>query len=208
MVEQTFPAGARVSAGALSRDGRRVIVAVNGPKERAARVFDVETGQLVSEYTGFENDLRCVAISDDGKLAYFASPDRHGVWDTATGKPVTEAGENGVQCAAFVARMAKVVFAYRNGGIGSIDFRVSVRFGDFEDRHRDSIAFLAMQSSGNLMVSAGADRTLRGWEPRIGHQTWELLDLAEPVKAVAFTPDGRRMVTASARGWTVWELRE
>ena len=141
-VDKQFPTAKNAQTGAITRDGKRVIVGLNIRSQRRARVYDVSSGDPLGEFTGHEKDIRCVALSDDGKVAYSASPDRHAVWDAQSGKRITEAGENGVLSASFIQKHPKVIFGYSNGGIGAIDLRVGVRFDDFEDRHRDAITCL------------------------------------------------------------------
>jgi WD40 repeat protein len=204
---RAFDTEPRATAGGLSRDGRRVIVGLAaGSAGYRARVYDADTGKAVGEYAGHGAEVRCVALSDDGKLAYSASPDRQAVWAVDTGRPAHEAGENGVTCAAFLPRAAVVVFAYRTGVISRIDLRESIQFGGFDDRHKGGVTCLAAAPDGGLVVSGGADKSVHGWEPWHRWQRWELTGLAGPVTAAAVAPDGRRFVTATERAWTVWDL--
>jgi WD40 repeat protein len=168
-------------------------------------VYDMASEQPLADLRSHEKDVRCVALSEDGKYAYSASPDRHAVWDVSTGRPATEAGQNGVVCATFLPRATVLVFAYQTGAIATTDLRVGVRFGDFEDRHRDAITCLAVSPGGSYVVAADADRAVRGWEPFARRQRWEVTDLPEAVTTAAFAPDNRRFVTATARTWAVWE---
>ena len=208
-LDKQFRTEPRAATGAISRDGKRVVVAVNSQQARRARVYDVATEQPLGEFRGHEKDVRCVAVADDGKYVYSASPDRHAVWDAETGKASTEAGDNKVVCAAFLLKDPRVAFAYQTGGIGSINLKVGVQFGDFEDRHQGAITALAQAPEFILMVSAGADKSLRGWLPTRGTHRWELTDLAEVQTAIGFSVESRRwLVTASARTWTVWDLSE
>jgi hypothetical protein len=148
-----------------------------------------------------------VALSDDGRYAYSASPDRHAVWETQSGKPATEAQDNAVGCATFLVKEPMVAFGYQTQGIASIDLRVGVRNRDFEDRHLGGIECLAQSPDAYLIVSAGVDKSLRGWEPFGGRTRWEVLELPEVVTAVGLSADKRWMVTASPWTWTVWEMR-
>ena len=74
--------------------------------------------------------------------------------------------------------------------------------------HTGIVNDLAFDPTGERLGTAGADGSVRIWDPRTGRQQ-VVLRLASPVGAqeVAFSPDGRRLVTTWADGTTrVWTL--
>ncbi|WP_028062595.1 nSTAND1 domain-containing NTPase [Solirubrobacter soli] len=65
--------------------------------------------------------------------------------------------------------------------------------------HTGHINTLAYSDDGRV-VTAGADRTARVWDPRTLHPPVVLRGHTDEVNAAQFTPDGKRVITASADG--------
>ncbi|MFO0925436.1 MAG: WD40 repeat domain-containing protein [Gemmataceae bacterium] len=63
--------------------------------------------------------------------------------------------------------------------------------------HQDSLTCLAVSPDGQLLVTGGDDRALRVWDVRSGDAiaAWEL---DNPVRAVAFSHDGRYLYTGNS----------
>ena len=76
------------------------------------------------------------------------------------------------------------------------------------DGHPGIVVDLAFDAAGEQVATAGADGSVRVWDPRTGQQQL-VLRLATPVAAtgVEFTPDRERLVTVWKDGVTrVWTL--
>src|SRR5262249_8623554 len=194
---QKFDTGAHAQVGAVARDGQRVIVGLREMTEvRRAQVYDVNSGQPVGEFTGHRQDLRCVALSDDGKWAFSASPDRYAVWEVSTGKPQVEGKSNGVTCAVFLPKSSRVIVGLRTGGINVYDPTPGAwpRAPRFENRHGDTVTSLAVSADGWYVASGGADRNVRVWDASSGKEYWVLEDQPVAVISVAFSANGKRIV--------------
>jgi WD40 repeat protein len=62
--------------------------------------------------------------------------------------------------------------------------------------HAGGIPGIASNRDGTLLASAGKDRTVRIWDAARGRLIKTFSDFRGPAQAVAFTPDGGRLVTA------------
>ena len=66
--------------------------------------------------------------------------------------------------------------------------------------HTQPVLDLAVRpSGGEVLASCGADRTIRFWQPRRG-RLMRFAKLPSPALAIAWTPDGSRLVAACADG--------
>jgi RNA polymerase sigma factor (sigma-70 family) len=163
----------QVEALAWSRDGRTVASAGRGG---VIRLLDAATGKDLCRQPGHVAGVLRVALSPDGKTAVTAGWDRTiRWWDTATGREL------------------RVVAGLVN------ELAVSP----------DSRTVLASVVPGGREVSAshpyyGVRGCLRTWDLATGRETTPA-DLPDGLRfgALAFTPDGRRLVTASGPRVTV-----
>jgi Protein kinase domain/WD domain, G-beta repeat len=207
---QKFDTGTHAQVGAVSRGGQRVIVGANALSAgRRARVYDVDSGESVGEFAEHRQDFRCVAISDDGKWAFSASPDRYALWEVSTGKHPVEGRGNGITCAVFLPKSSRVIVGLRTGGISVYDPTPGTwpLPPKFETRHKDSVTCLVVSADGRRLVSGSADRNVRIWNTGSGRELWVPDDQPVAVTSVAFSANGKRIVAgAEDRTWRVWDL--
>lgn len=204
---RTYETGTPAQVGAVSRDGRRVIVGVTAPAVGSrARVYDAGSGEPVKDYAAHADYVRCVALSDDGRWAFSASPDRHAGWDVTTGKPQLEAGKNTILCAAFVPRSGQVAVGSATGDVAIYDLAGAFRVDKLQPAARGAVTCLAPAPDGLLIAVAAKDRTMVGWELRYKSKKWSVPDLSAPVVAATFSSDGTHLVAADERSWRVWQV--
>jgi WD40 repeat protein len=205
---QRFP-GSHAVAGGLSADGRRVIIGLNDLSDRTSvRVYDADSADRLAEYRGHREAPRCVALSDDGRWAFSASPDHHAAWEVKaeTENPRLARGKNTIRCAVFVPKSGRVVFGYATGTVSMFDSAGAADVEAFSDPPRDAVTCLAASPDGRVIVVGAKDMALRAWDLATKRLKWEVSGLAEEPVAAAFSSDGTRLVTATARSWAVWTL--
>ena len=164
----------------LSPDGTRVLT---GSADGTARLWDAATGKMVTTLEGHTGGVAAVAFSPDGTRVLTGSDeDTARLWDAATGKMVAMLKSPGeVYAVAFSPDGGRVL-------TGS----------------EDGTAQLWEVATGNLVA------TLQGHEGRKG-QLWDatgekVARLKGAVLAVAFSPNGRSILTGSAYGMAwLWD---
>ncbi len=202
---------------AFTPDGKTLVV---GTLSADIDVFDVATQTLVGKIVGAHDitsdgrgALGAVAISPDGKLLASATqPGEIKLWNLATrllqrtllGKP-EGAGALTVGTSLAFSPDGKNLAAYAAGVLS---------VWNTENWHKDkelaspggSCLFLRYSPDGTIL--AGANNPVRLW--RTG--SWELIGLlrghAREITGCEFSPDGKRLVTASGDGTVkVWPVQ-
>ncbi len=157
----------------LSPDRTRVLTGAGYGKDDTARLWDAVTGECVVTLTGHKQGVRAVAFSADGKKALTGSVDGTAkLWDAATG----------VCLQTFTG-------------------------------HKSEVTSVAMSPDGTRVLT-GADRSYSSldmspydnnaklWDAATGACVATLPGHTQGVWAVAFSPDGKTMLTG-AEGGTV-----
>ena len=183
---------------------------------------------LVLDSGGHTALVRKVLFTPDGQEVISVSWDKTiRTWDVASGEPLrvlrppVGLGEEGRLWDAALSPDGQFLAVGGWGigegrlGLGWI-YVLSMRTGRIEQvlkGHTDIVnclAFARRPDGRNILASGGWDRTARLWDLATGRCV-VLGDHGEPVRGVAFAPDGSRLVTASydrtARIWSVADDR-
>ena len=175
--------------------------------ESQVRVYD-RTGAEVGRVSG-EPDIRLLSLGFNGDGDVIATtgtssrqePEQRDIrlWNWREDRLVGRIEANASQ----------VAFAPRGDLLGSTRLVEGVsdvwEFGTGDrvstlDGHPGVVTDLAFDAAGEQVATAGADGSVRVWDPRTGRQQL-VLRLATPLAAtgVEFTPDGERLVTVMGR---------
>jgi WD40 repeat protein/serine/threonine protein kinase len=200
----------------LSRDGRHLL---SCGRDKTVRWWNAETGQQLRRFDVSEQ-VHCVALAPNGR--HFLSGDTANLlrlWDVETGQEVRRfRGHTGpVRSVAFSPDGRRALS-------GSFDNTVrlwNVASGEEVRRlegHTGLVSALAFSPDGRLALSANdclgdgsnnpaPDYPLRLWDLDSGKELRRFEGHAHPVQGVAFSPDGRRVLSCAAdatlRSWEV-----
>jgi hypothetical protein len=207
--EYKFETGPHGKVAAVTRDGLRVIVGFQetSGKLHWARVWEAESGRVLGGYSGHEDDIRAVALSDDGRWAYSVSPDREALCRVGAAEPVYTAPKPTARCADFLPGSDRLLIGSQHGDLRVYSATANAQLVRFDGQHDDAVTCLAVSPDGRFAVSGSVDRTVRVWDVATGKERWKLDGHTGPVTGVAFSPDGRRVASCAAdHTWRVWEL--
>jgi len=206
-VRKVFQDDAEVWSVAYSPDGKRVATT---DWNNSAKIWDVESGQLLMTLTGHTESVNGVAFSPDGKLLATASDDGSAkIWDADTGDELlTFSGHDGpVHDIAFSPDGRYLATASDDGTAKVWNVRTGKEELTFSG-HGNTVFDVAFSPDGNLVASSGLDEYVRIWDAVTGD---ELLALpfggGDQLRGLTFSPDGTRIAVTSTQSpyGKVWD---
>lgn len=215
-----FASASPILSVAFSPNGR--LAATGSLKSNGSywdvNLWDVETGQLIKALSAHTGAVLQVVFSPDGKSIVSASADRSMIlWDTATGTIVHRYfGHTAtVNSAAFSPDGNHILSASQDRILMMWDATKGARLGAFVG-HTNQVYRVAISPDGKTALSGAADTTVILWDiasqkalgtfgkpknkdAEIGH--------TDTVYGVAFSPDGRLMVSGAGDNRIIlWEV--
>jgi WD40 repeat protein len=191
-------------AVAFTPDGKLLFSTGN---DSVIRGWDPATGRQVREARGLESGVHALAVSPDGKLlagAGFRTSDLL-LWDTATGKEFRRLGGHRTW-------VSGVAFAPRGDRLVSGD-EAAARVWDVATGKvlhtfdvKGYVSTVAYSPDGRL-VAAGSNLTAFVWDAETGKPVYQLRSEGQSIDALAFSPDGRALVSGVMNGpLAVWDV--
>jgi len=202
-----------VVAVAFSPDGKYVI---SGSWDDTARVWEAQTGHEVARMS-HEDYVVAVAFSPDGKYVVSGSGDGTArVWEAQTGHEVARIShKDGVAAVAFSPDGKYVASGSRDGTARVWEAQTGREIARVN--HEVYVIAVAFSPDGKYVISGGCDKkdenyrciggTARVWEAQTGREIARMSH-NNAVVAVAFSPDGKYVVSGSFDGTVrVWETQ-
>jgi WD40 repeat protein len=209
-------------SAAFSADGKRVVTA---SEDNTARLWDAETGKEIAVLQGHEQSVQSAAFSPDGKRVVTASKDNTArLWDAATSTEIAvlQGHEQSVQSVAF-SPDGKRVLTVDDFAARLWDTETATEIAVLKAR-KSAVNRAAFSPDGKRVVTESFDNTGRFmyggppqahiWDAETGTEIAALKaneELAEILKGsvsqgAAFSPDGKRLVTASDDTVRLWDV--
>ncbi|HVM51376.1 MAG TPA: protein kinase [Candidatus Acidoferrum sp.] len=212
--------GSNVWSAAFSPDGRRVVTA---SEDKTARVWDVATGQAVTPPLRHEEAVWPAAFSPDGRLVLTASQDKTArIWNAETGRPATPALQHaGMVCwAAFSPNGLLVATASEDHTARVWDAHSGAPVTS-PLQHGLGVVYVAFSPDSKRLVTATGQciaplrsraddfpSEARVWEVASARLLTPAMRHEGTVFCAVFSPDGRRLATASAdKTARVWDAQ-
>ncbi|MEU2946973.1 serine/threonine-protein kinase [Nocardiopsis alba] len=200
-VEGPVPIGEHddhVNTVVFNSDGDTVATAGS---DGTARLWDVETGELIATPKSFDGHVWSVAFSpDDATVASVHSDGTAQLWDIDTEEPTPLPGHTGyVRSVAFGPDGSTVATASDDRTTRLWNGRTG-EFVDTLDGHTDTVNSVVFGPGGSDLATASKDGTARIWDIETGEPHATLDEHDDSVWSVAFSPEGAFVATASEDG--------
>jgi len=207
-----------VNTVAFSPDGRRVVTASD---DNTARVWEADAGKPFGASVLHQGVVSSAAFSPDGHRVVIASGNRVQVWEADIGKPA--GAPFPYRSVGSVGPVVSAVFSPDGRRVATASGDSTARVWDANTaklvgvplQHQDAVNSVAFSPDGRRVVTASDDNTAQVWEADTGKpvgaplQHRNVVDyprVRSAVYSAIFSPDGRRVVTASSdRTARVWE---
>jgi WD40 repeat protein/tRNA A-37 threonylcarbamoyl transferase component Bud32 len=205
----------RLTAAALSRDGKWVLTGAGDPqilpdnaKEGTARLWQTDTGQCVASFS-HKFRVAAVAFSPRGELAL--TGDALGVvrlWKVpsgdAAGPPLASQGM--IQEAVFSPDGARILVGTFAGTVHLWEVETAKPvFPPLRLSNGESVAEVAFSPDGQRFAARTHEGRVYLWRADTGNPVASPLPHQGRVESMAFSPDGRTLLTGGAgglaRGW-------
>jgi len=197
-----------VLAIALSPDGKKI---VSGSGDGAVRLWDIDTGKVVTKWTGHAGGVKSLCWNRDGGQVVSGSFDGTArVWDVESGETILgpiKIGFRDVEAVIYSpdeTMIATNIIDKKNEFINIWDAKTGKLITAL--KHRSRVACLAW--TGSTLISGSLiDGSIGIWNTTTWQQTAVLMEHTTSVYAIATSPNGHIFASAS-RDETVqlWNL--
>jgi WD40 repeat protein len=187
-----------VSKASFSADGRRIVTASSAA---TARLWDTETGRTIYVLRGHDQAVLDVAFSSNGRRVVTASRDGTArLWDSENGQEVKalRGHTSEVGSATFSPDDRQVVTASNDGTARVWDAETGQEIQVLRG-HEGHVSRATFSADGRRVMTMSLDGTVRVWNAASGAQVFMLTGYHG-----AFSPDGKRIVTADSKAVRLW----
>ncbi len=192
--------------GAVLSPDKKTIASVSN--DQTLKIWDVESGLLLSDIKAHNQAVRSVAFSKDGTRIMTSSIDSTiKIWDTENLNLIARFRLSaGVFKSIYSPDGKKIIVAPGDGYISILDAGSGNLIKKLSG-HKAWAETVSLNNDGTKLVSGSEDETAIIWDLMNGKLLMRLEGHTQPIKKVTFSNDGMRVATASIDSTIrVWDV--
>jgi WD40 repeat protein len=195
-------------------DGKGLISA---REDARVRLWDPATGKEIRQFTGHTNDVRCAALSPDGRTLASAADKEIRLWETATGKMIRRLtgqkepiralafSPDGKMLASGSDEISISSIWLWEAATGKVQRRLPEDPKEIQQRRIHSFRTLAFSPDGKTLATGHGDYALHLWDVATGKKLHEKAGTGRithsgfhdgGIQCLIFSSDGKRLVLA------------
>jgi WD40 repeat protein len=186
----------------LTSDAGRMLT---GGHDKIVRLWNLASGAKEKEYAGPTMPIVNVAVSMNGAIIAAISADKTvTIWNAADAKVLQKLPLPTGPLAVAISGDAQSVFVgLADNSIKQIKIADGKDIKVFPAQHKGAVVGLALSPKGDLLFSAGADKTIQTWSLPDGTPKAKF-DHVAPVSAMVLSKDGTRIAALGDKVVKVW----
>ncbi len=191
----------RINALAVSGDGRHLF---SGGKDRNLRMWDLQTGHCVQTFFHPQGEVKSITVSPDGTFAAagcWGDPAVY-VWDLASGALRQRLDKFSLSVKALRGTSEGFWAADADRYANSLHLAWFDRAGHSQHRRTPAVSQRLLNtvaiSPDGALLAAGGYRSVGLYDMQQGRMIHRLTGYKDYVKSLAFSPDGRRLISGTA----------
>ena len=185
-----------VNSVSYSPDGKHL---VSASRDKIIKIWDVVTGENISNLEGHTEGVNSVSYSPDGKHLLSHSYDHTiKIWEVSSGKCLSSLQKyiNSFYCNSFSPDGKHLACAFTDNTIKISDVATGENLFTLEG-HTSWFNIVRYSPDGKHLASASYDKTIKIWDVVTSKNISNLEGHTEGVNSVSYSPDGKHLVSAS-----------
>jgi WD40 repeat protein len=175
---------------------------------RTARVWDVATGRelraIAKDELGGANHVLDAAFSPDGRRLVIGTDEGASVWDAATWQKVTQLTLAAAKWECWAVAYSPDGSKVAASGDGVVAIWDAATWGKLADLPNnpggEAVRDLAISSDSRLIAAANRNGAVPVWDLRTFESVYVLSETPKAASRVAFSPDGRLLMSVHGDG--------
>lgn len=200
-----YEKGSWITGAGFSRDGKKIAAIY---RYNAVCLWEVESGNAISTYSGSNDMFKSLDFSADGKILYLAGTASIHRWDLAANKDDKICSDEvWIRAHYLPVRLSPDGTMFATGAIDLSLFNAAGKKLVELKGHHDEVLGLAFSPDGRSLVSGCAGGTLIQWSTALPKPPTLLQGHKQAVQIVAVSPDGKRIASSGDEGTIrIWDL--